>query len=205
MANPATYASVRLKEIKADPAKWAEVWQWREEFAAADTPELQREVLGLARQIGPDSLISVLALALASEDPVVRLDAARSIAVLSEDRLPDGFAVGTNAADSEIRQEVMDLILQVQPNLRAELLRIALAAAAADVQARALDIITDFPNPAFFAVLIEGLRTSSPEMRPAVEQAIDDIVKQRFANYDEAKEWWAQNKENYDNLMSRIP
>jgi hypothetical protein len=205
MSNPATYAAVRLKQIKANPEKWSEVWQWRQEFAAADTPELQREVLGLARQIGPESLISVLALALASDDPIVRLDAARSIALLSEDRLRDGFAIGTDAADPEIREEVMDLILQVQPNLRAELLRVALAAAAGDVQARAIDIITDFPNPAFFGVLIEGLRTASSEMRPAVEQAINDIVKQRFANYDEAKAWWAQNQENYDNLMSRIP
>jgi hypothetical protein len=205
MDNPGTYAAVRLKEIKADPAKWAEPWPWRQEFAAADTPELQREVLGLARQVGADSLISVLALALASEDPLVRLDAARSIALLSEDRLRDGFAIGTDAADPEIREEVMDLVLQVQPHLRAELLRVALAAAEVDVQARALDIITDFPNPEFFAVLIEGLRTASPQVQPSVQQAISDIVKQRFANYDEARAWWAQNRENYDNLMSRIP
>ena len=76
---------------------------------------------------------------------------------------------------------------------------------AADVQARAIDIITDFPNPAFFTVLIEGLRTASPDVLPAVEQAINEIVRQRFASYDEAKAWWAQNQENYDNLMSRIP
>src|SRR5688572_4953569 len=62
MENPATYTAVRLKEIKADPAKWAEPSPWRQEFASADTPELQREVLGLARQVGAGSLISVLPL-----------------------------------------------------------------------------------------------------------------------------------------------
>lgn len=205
MDNPGTYAAVRLKEIKADPAKWAEPSPWRQEFASADTPELQREVLGLARQVGPDSLIFLLPLALASEDPHVRLDAARSIALLSEDRLRDGFAIGTYAADPEIREEVMDLVLQVQPHLRAELLRVALAATEVDVQARAVDIITDFPNPEFFAVLIEGLRTASAKVQPSIQQAISDIVNRQFATYDEAKAWWAQNRENYDHLMSKIP
>jgi hypothetical protein len=204
MENPATYAAVRLKQIKANPAPWAEVWAWRQEFAAADTPALRGEVLGLARQVGPDSLLAILALALASDDPIVRLDAARSIALLSEERLRDGFAIGVDAADPEIRAEVMDLILQLQPHLRAELLRVALAAAATDVQARAVDIITDFPNPALFAVLIEGLRTATPEARPLVEQAIADLVQQRFESYDQALSWWARNKENFDDLMTRI-
>jgi HEAT repeat protein len=204
MANPATYAAVRLKEVKANPAKWAEAWTWRQEFAAADTPELQREVLGLARGVGSESLISVLALALASDDPLVRLDAARSIALLSEERMRDGFAIGVGAPDPEIRQEVMDLILQVQPHLRAELLRVALAAAATDVQTRAIDILTDFPSPEFFTVLIEGLRTASSDVRPLVDQAIVDIVNQQFGNFDEATAWWATNRENYDGLMSRI-
>lgn len=205
MDNPATYASVRLKQIKANPAPWAEVWQWRNEFAAADSPELQREVLGLARQVGANSLLSVLSVALASEDPLVRLDAARSIALLPENRLRDGFATGVEAADPEIRAEVMDLIFQLQPHLRAELLKVALAAAAPDVQTRAIEMLADQPNPAFFSALIEGLRTVSGEIRPLLDQAISEIVNQRFASFDDGKAWWDQNRVNYDDLMSFIP
>jgi hypothetical protein len=149
-------------------------------------------------------LTAVLALALASEDPVVRLDAARSIALLPENRLRDGFALGVDAADPEIRTEVMDLINWLQPHLRPELLGVALAAASADVQTRAIELLTDSPNPALFTVLIEGLRTSSPEVRPLVEQAITEIVDRHFTNFEEASAWWAQNHENYDNLMSLI-
>src|SRR6187397_1169237 len=61
MSDPVTYAATRLREIKADPANWDDVWTWRREFAAADTPELRREVTGLARQVGPDPLLAVLA------------------------------------------------------------------------------------------------------------------------------------------------
>jgi hypothetical protein len=205
MENPATYAAVRLKQIKADPKPWADAWQWRNEFAAADTPELKREVLGLARQVGATPLISILGLALASDDAFVRLDAARSISLLPEDRLRDGFAIGVEAADPEIRAEVMDLILQLQPHLRAEALKVALAAAAQDVQARAIEILSDQPNPAFFSALIEGLRTVSPEIRPLLDQAIMEIVNQQFASFDDGKLWWDQNRVNYDDLMSLIP
>jgi hypothetical protein len=46
---------------------------------------------------------------------------------------------------------------------------------------------------------------ASPDVQPSFQQAISDIVEKRFANYDEARAWWAGNRENYDNLMSRIP
>lgn len=205
MENPTTYAAVRLKQIKANPAAWADVWKWREEFAAADTPALRSEVLALARQVGPESLLAILAQALASDDPMVRLDAARSIAMLPEDHLRDGFALGVETADPEIREEVMDLVLQVQPHLRAELLRVALTASAIDVQARSIDLLSDQPNPEFFGVLIEGLRTVSSDARPMLDQATADLVGQRFGGFDDASAWWTQNQENYDNLMSLIP
>jgi len=205
MENPVTYASVRLKEVKANPVAWANVWKWREEFAAADTPVLRAEVLALARQVGPESLLAVLAQALASDDPMIRLDAARSIAMLPEERLRDGFALGVEAADPEIRDEVMDLVLQLQPHLRADLLRVALAAASIDVQKRAIGILADQPNPAFFGALIDGLRTVSSEVRPLLDQATNEIVGQRFSGFDDAFVWWDQNRVNYDDLMSRIP
>jgi hypothetical protein len=56
-----------------------------------------------------------------------------------------------------------------------------------------------------FAVLIEGLRTTSSDTRPLVEQAIAGIVDRRFANFEEASAWWEKNHGNYDNLMSYIP
>jgi hypothetical protein len=40
MADATTYAAVRLREIKADPPTWNDVWLWRREFSLADTPEL---------------------------------------------------------------------------------------------------------------------------------------------------------------------
>lgn len=205
MENPGTYAAVRLKEVKANPAAWNDVWKWREEFAAANNPALQSEVLALARQVGPDSLLAVLAQALASDDPTVRLDAARSIAMLPEERLRDGFALGVEAADPEIREEVMDLVLQLQPHLRADLLRVALAAASVDVQTRAVGILSDQPNPEFFGALIDGLRTVSSDVRPLLNQATDDIVGHVFSGFDEGSVWWAQNRVNYDDLMSQIP
>jgi HEAT repeat protein len=204
MEDPKTYAAVRLKQIKANPAPWTEPWAWRKEFAEADSPELQREVLALAKQVGHSPLISVLALALASEDGVVRLDAARSIVLLSEERLRDGFAIGVEAADPEIREEVMDLIYQIQPHLRPELLRVAMAASAADVQLRAIAFMSEHPSPDLFAVLIEGLRTSTAEVRPRLDEAFNDLVQFRFGTFEEAATWWAQNRSEFDDLMTRI-
>ena len=98
----------------------------------------------------------------------------------------------------------MDLIYQIQPHLRAELLRVAVGASAADVQIRAIAFISEHPSPEFFSVLIEGLRISTPDVRPRVDEAINEIVQVRFASYDEAASWWAQNRPEFDDLMTRI-
>jgi hypothetical protein len=205
MGNPETYAATRLKEIKADPAKWNDPWAWRQEFSAADTPELRREVVGLARQVSGDALVAVLQQAFASDDQITRLDASRSLSMLPETRMRDGFALGLESPDAETRQDVMDQILQVQPPLRPELLKVALAASAGDVQQRAIEIITDAPSPAYFGTLLEGLRSASPEVKPQVQKAIADLVQQDFTNFDDANCWWQENREHFDDLMTRIP
>jgi hypothetical protein len=205
MADPSTYASTRLRDIKADPDTWADVWRWRGEFDAAQTPRLQREVLGLARQIGADSHLAVLAQAFASSDAEVRFDAAHSLALLPEDRMRDGFALGFAASDPETRADVLSIIPQLQPHLRAALLETALAAGASDVQARAIEMLSQHPSPPFFSALIQGLRTVSSENRPALDDAIEEIVQEKFSTFEQGRRWWEENRGHYDDLMSLIP
>ena len=204
MADPSTYAATRLREIKSDPAPWNDVWSWRREFTIADKPELQREVVGLARQIGPDSFLAILAQALASTDPLLRIDAARAIGTLPENRMAEGIRIGVVASDPDTRREVMDIIEQVQPHLRAELLGASLLAGPVDVQVRAVELLTDRPNPTYFAVLIDGLRTASGEARQSIEQAIADVVGESLTGYEEANRWWMENHERFDWMMARV-
>jgi HEAT repeat protein len=204
MPDAASYAATRLREIKADPDTWSDVWRWRREFSAADTPALRREVLGLARQIGPEPFLAILAQALAADDPLVRLDAARSIALLPDERMADGLAIGVAAPDAGTRSEVMDLIDQVQPHLRPPLLRAALLAADAAVQERAIAMLNERPSPECFAVLLEGLRTTTGETRTTLESAVAGVCGETLREYAPATRWWSANRERFDDLMSRV-
>lgn len=203
MRDAATYSATRLREIKAEPEPWRDEWTWRREFSAADTPELRREVVGLARQVGPEAFLAILAQALAADDAVARLDAARSIALLPEARLADGLAIGVAAPDPETRSEVMDLIEQVQPHLQPALLRAALYAADEGVQQRAIAMLTERPSPESFTVLLEGIRTAKGETRTSVEQAIAALTGESLRDYATATRWWAVHRELFDDMMSR--
>ena len=202
MRDAATYAAVRLREIKAAPESWRDVWKWRAEFSAAGTPELRREVVALARQIGPDAFLAVLPQALASDDAWLRLDAARSIALLPEARLRDGVAIGVDAADADTRNEVMDVVAQAPVALRASLLEKSLAAGP-DVVARSLELFRAQPAPELFAVLIDGLRSEESATRTAIGDAMSAIVAQRFEDHESAARWWAANRESFDDEMLR--
>src|SRR5205085_9924598 len=139
-----------------------------------------------------------------SDDPILRVEAARSIATLPENRMVEAMQLGVAAPDAETRQEVMDVIEQVQPHLRAELLRASLLAGGSDVQERAIDMLTDHPSPDYFTVLIEGLRATSVATRQAVEQAIGTIVGESLTDYDFANRWWSENHARYDGMMARM-
>lgn len=199
----ASYAAVRLQQIKADPEIWRDPWKWRREFAAAASPEVQREVVGLARQIGAESFLAILAQALAASDALGRLDAARSIALLPEHRFCDGVIIGLAAEDPEIRAEVMDIVAQAKPHLRPGALREGLAAAFPDVQERAVELLTEQPSPDLFAVLLEGLRLGNDDLRAIVNEAIDEIVERRFESYEDAARWWLTNRNQFDEMMLR--
>lgn len=203
MRDAATYAAVRLKEIKAAPELWNDVWKWRGEFSAANTPELQREVVALAREIGPDAFLAVLAQALASEDEWLRLDAARSIALLPDARLPDGVTIGVAAPEAEVRAEVMDVVAQSPTELRASLIERTLAATCPDVVMSSIELVQAQPSPELLTVLIEGLRSGDAGIRAAVDDAISAIIAEHFHDYAAAARWWTANRESFDETMLR--
>jgi hypothetical protein len=111
--------------------------------------------------------------------------------------------MGVAAPDAETREEVMDLVSQVQPQLRPDLLREGLAAADPDVQQRAVELITEQPSPEFFTVLLEGLRITAGDVHASVEHAIADLVGENFRDYDTAIRWWTEHRSEFDGMMKR--
>ena len=201
MRDVETYAAARLREIKLQPQLWKDDGAWRREFAAADTPELQREVLGLARQVGDAAFLALLAQALASSDVLVRLDAARSIGWLHEEHLADGITIGASAADPEMRAEVMTLAENAPLRQWPDILRRTLLASESDVQTRSIELIAERPSPALFALLVETLGRTSGVIQQSIRETMEGITRQRFATSAEAANWWAANAARFDETM----
>lgn len=201
MGDAATYAATRLHAIKAEPVRWAMAETWQHEFAMADTGELQREVLGLAQQIGSEAFLAVLSQALASSEQLVRLEAARALAFLHERELLTGVTIAICATDREVRDEVMQVVSAAGPTLQADLLRQTLSSSYPDVQERAVELLAEHPSPIFFAILLEAMRTPDPRMRPVIRDAIETIVDRHFEDAEEATRWWTANRDRYDEMM----
>jgi hypothetical protein len=201
MRDPSQYSALRLQEIKMHPDDWKSAAVWQREFAAADTPELQREVLGLARQIGDRPLLAVLAQALAAADYMVRLDAARSIGWLHEDDLAEGIAIGVAAPDPEMRMEAMTIAQNAPSGRRREIMERTLSASAEDVQLQSVEIISEHPSRALFGLLVDRFQHSEGALRDAINEAIENVTQQRFASSRDAATWWTVNAERFDDLM----
>jgi len=200
-ADHVTYAATRLRDIKAHPVAWSDPLAWQREFAAAPSPALQREVAALARQIGPAPYLSILPQAIASSDPVLRLEVARSIAELPADHFAEGVLAALKAPQEETRAEVMDVVANATPALQVEVLRHTLGSAFSDVRDRSVELLTDRPSPELFSVLLEGLRVPDPDVRAQISGAVTQIVHERFLDHESATRWWAENRERFDAMM----
>lgn len=205
MHDAATYAATRLREIKAEPERWNEPSVWRAEYATANSGELQREVLGLARQVDAEALLAVLPVALAANDRLTRLDAAQSIALLPENRLATGVMIGVNAPDEEIRAEVMEIAADAPEYLKPEILRSTLASASFDVQQRTVELVCAQPSPELFELLIEWLPFASDQLRPILNQSVASLTAHSFTDFTEAQRWWAENHARFDQTMIEMP
>lgn len=201
MRDASEYAATRLREIKRSPARWTDSLVWQREFAAADTAELQREVLALAKQIGDTALLAILDQALASADYLVRLDAARSIGWLHEEHLAEGIARGATAADPDMRGEVIAIAQNAPARCLPDILRGTLNSPFEDVQLESVAMISDRPSHALFALLIDRFQHSDGGVHDAINAAIESITRQHFASSRDAATWWAGNAARFDELM----
>jgi hypothetical protein len=201
MREPSEYSAIRLRQIKANPGEWTDALVWQREFAAADTPELQREVLGLAKQIGDEPLLALLPQALAASDYLVRLDAVRSIGWLHEQHLAEGIAIGVSAADPEMRTEAMAIAQNAPARCQREIMERTLSAPSEDVQLQSVEIISERPSQALFGLLVNHLEHSAGAVREAINSALETVTQQHFASSAEAARWWTVNANRYDDLM----
>jgi len=73
-----------------------------------------------------------------------------------------------------------------------------------DVKSQAVLMALNRSDCQAVEILIEGLKDTNLDFREQVSQAIDGLIGQEFDNYQQAKSWWQQNKNRYDDNLFEV-
>ncbi|MFA5554348.1 MAG: HEAT repeat domain-containing protein [Phycisphaerae bacterium] len=87
---------------------------------------------------------------------------------------------------------------------RLNILAISIFSAYPDVKQMSISQLTDLSTPACFEILICGLQDADEQTMEDINFATDFLVSQEFSNYNEAKQWWENNKSRFDEALCEV-
>ena len=111
------------------------------------------------------------------------------------------LGAGLNDESELVREASLEMIAEQPNDVRYALYKEGLKSSNEDVFSGIVSALEDESNHRAMDALIEGLRHSNADFREVVSDAIDFLVSETFESYEEAKAWWAANKNKYDDEL----
>ncbi len=68
-----------------------------------------------------------------------------------------------------------------------------------DVRENVVFALTTNSNRKGVDILIEGMMTDDSDFKEEIQDTLEFLLNRKFATSDEARTWWDENKERYDN------
>src|SRR4030042_4926857 len=67
-----------------------------------------------------------------------------------------------------------------------------------DVKSTSVWLLQERSDHKAMDIIIEGLKDPNPTFREEINETLNFLINREFGSYDEAKIWWEQNKNKYD-------
>jgi len=160
--------------------------------------EQRKLAMELLADFTSPEILPVVGKGLEDADPEVR---ATAIQALSEQHGATALAMVGNVLkdqDADVREAALNRLFEEDPASYAPLLNRAVTSEYPDLREKTLQLLFENRSHAGFEVLLEGLRSTDPQIREEVSEAISNLVSEQFVSYEEARAFWDQNKDKFD-------
>jgi len=103
-----------------------------------------------------------------------------------------------NDHDADVREAALNRLFEEDPANYAPLLSPAVTSEYPDLREKTLQLLFENRSHAGLEVLIEGMRSTDPQIREEISDAISRLVSEEFDSYEQARAFWDQNKNKFD-------
>jgi HEAT repeat protein len=144
------------------------------------------------------TILEVVMKALDSPSPDVRKAVLEALAEVDDEAVNVPLLKAMEDENIEVREEAMQVMDELEsPNILPSL-ELALFDSDEDIREEALSILEDIPNHGAVDILIEkGLQHEDESIREDTLVSLEFITDQRFASYEQAREWWDRNRDEF--------
>lgn len=104
-------------------------------------------------------------------------------------------------SSEDVRMAAREVAGEKGKRTRLDVLRAGIGSSYEDVKEYVVSTLIDLSNHDAVDILILGLKERDPEFREEVKFALEFLISKEFSSHEEAKNWWAANRDNYDDEL----
>jgi HEAT repeat protein len=199
-----------LRDDKADPAARTqalndllgvcdpEVVKVAHLALACGDPEQREVAMELLADFTSPEILPVVGKGLDDAAPEVRTAAIQALDEQHGTTALEMVGKVLNDQDAEVREAALNRLFEEDPASYTPLLSPAVTSDYPDLREKTLQLLFENRSHAGLEVLIEGLRSTDPQVREEISEAISQLVSEEFDSYEQARAFWDQNKNKFD-------
>ncbi len=146
---------------------------------------------------GP-KLVEVVIKALGDTDEQIRQSAIETCGFMSGPEAAKILTYALGDTSEAVRIAAMQVADDRDNTVKVEVFKAGITSSYQDIRENTLSSLIDISSPEAVDVLITGLKDPDPDFREEVNSAIGFLIDQEFETYDQAKKWWDDNRDRFD-------
>jgi HEAT repeat protein len=149
-------------------------------------------------------ILPVVEKALKVEYEETRIAALEHLSGINGSKVGDLLNQALNDTAQDVRTAALDMLDERPDSEQLPILQKGLTSPYEDVKSQVVQKLEDRSDHKGVEMLIEGLKDTNPDFRKEVNTSLSSLIDKEFKSYQEAKDWWNQNKRKYDAELSEI-
>ncbi len=173
---------------------------------ALDDPNLEvgRAAIELMEEYESPEILPVIEKALNSKDEQTRKTALGPLANIDDPEVIGLLGKALNDSSKDIRSSALEITEEHEDPIKLGVMQQGIASKYDDVKYPVASMLEDRGDHPAVDILIEGLKDTNSSFREEINETLNFLVDKEFENYEEAKKWWAENKNKYDDELFEI-
>lgn len=169
-------------------------------YKALDDPsdDVRIAAAQLLEDFDSNAIIPAVSKALDDKNEEVRLIAMNALDDVDSPEATNLLVKGIGDGSEDVRDAVFFVLADRDSGTKEAILGEAINSKFQDVKERVPDLAIDTPSHKTMEMLIGALQDKDEEFKEEIISIINFFVSEDFNTYEEAKNWWAQNKDKFD-------